>query len=180
MSSLSDVVNTRALIVLVVVVVVKILLYMKTMSCSPKFHVSHVPSNLTEKLIMQVLFISPLTCFLRVWNMDKQTKDGSPTLARTIRALISGGKKSTVMALTAHENMNLIAVGFSDGTVLLIRGNITRDRHSCVKVVHEESTQGCYITGMEWGGVLHHWYGVGWGATSLVWSGVRCYITGME
>ena len=28
--------------------------------------------------------------------------------------------------------------------------------------------------------MLHHWYGVRWGATSLVWSGVGCYITGME
>lgn len=52
-----------------------------------------------------------------------------------------------VMCLSAHENMNLIAVGFKDGTVLLIKGNITRDRLSRIKVVHEETEPGVYITG---------------------------------
>ncbi len=51
--------------------------------------------------------------------------------------------------MTAHENMNLIAVGFKDGTVLLIRGNITRDRLSRIKAVHQENEPGVYITGEE-------------------------------
>lgn len=51
------------------------------------------------------------------------------------------------MCLTAHENMNLIAVGFKDGTVILIKGNITRDRLSRMKAVHQETEAGVYITG---------------------------------
>jgi len=53
------------------------------------------------------------------------------------------------MCLTAHENMNLIAVGFKDGTVILIKGNITRDRLSRMKAVHKETEaqQGTYVTG---------------------------------
>lgn len=51
------------------------------------------------------------------------------------------------MAITAHENMTMIAVGFKDGTVLLIRGNIARDRQSRLRVVHEETTTGVYVTG---------------------------------
>ena len=52
-----------------------------------------------------------------------------------------------MMSITAHENMNLIAVGFKDGTVLVIRGNIARDRQSRFKEVHKDSSQGGYVTG---------------------------------
>ena len=52
-----------------------------------------------------------------------------------------------VMVVCAHENMTLMAVGFKDGTVSTIRGNLTRDRLSAVKVVHSENTPGVYITG---------------------------------
>ena len=52
-----------------------------------------------------------------------------------------------VMAITAHENLNLIAVGFKDGTVLLLRGNITRDRQSRQSIIHRELVSNCYVTG---------------------------------
>ena len=52
-----------------------------------------------------------------------------------------------VMAVCAHENMSMIAVGFQNGTVIVIRGNITRDRMSRVKVVHEEKGDRVYVTG---------------------------------
>ena len=85
----------------------------------------------------------------RVWNFDKRTKEGNPTLARTIRAVAPNRPQSSVMAITAHENMTMIAVGFKDGTVLLFRGNIARDRQSRLRVVHEEAkTSGAYVTGM--------------------------------
>ena len=54
---------------------------------------------------------------------------------------------SQVMAVSAHENMSMIAVGFKDGTVIIIRGNITRDRSSRHRVVHTEDTPGVYVTG---------------------------------
>ena len=53
------------------------------------------------------------------------------------------------MAISAHENLNLIAVGFKDGTVLLLRGNITRDRQSRQSVIHREVVSNCYVTGQE-------------------------------
>ena len=61
--------------------------------------------------------------------------------------LTCGVPPAQVMAISAHENMTMIAVGFKDGTVLLIRGNITRDRLSRQRLLHEESTAGVYITG---------------------------------
>ena len=53
--------------------------------------------------------------------------------------------------VSAHENMNLIAVGFKDGTVVTIRGNITRDRQSRVRVIHSEDGPGVYVTGQATG-----------------------------
>ena len=50
------------------------------------------------------------------------------------------------MAISAHENMTMIAVGFKDGTVILVRGNITRDR-TRHRIVHTEETPGVYVTG---------------------------------
>ena len=54
-----------------------------------------------------------------------------------------------VMAVCAHENMNMIAVGFQNGTVIVIRGNITRDRMARIRIVHEEDLKGdrVYVTG---------------------------------
>lgn len=51
------------------------------------------------------------------------------------------------MAITAHENMNLIALGYKDGTVQLMKGNITRDRASRQSTIHKEDEPGVYITG---------------------------------
>ena len=52
------------------------------------------------------------------------------------------------MAVCAHENLNLIALGFKDGTAIILKGNITRDRQSRQRIVHKEEEQGIYITGM--------------------------------
>ena len=51
------------------------------------------------------------------------------------------------MVVCAHEDMNHIAVGFKDGTVIVIRGNITRDRQSRHRTVHLEEGAGVYVTG---------------------------------
>jgi len=99
-------------------------------------------------------FVCLFVCVYRVWNCDKRTKEGNPSLARNFRAILPGGRQSAVMAITAHENMNLIAVGFKDGTVVLIRGNIARDRQSRMKTVHEESQSGVYISGQGRAGVV--------------------------
>ena len=61
------------------------------------------------------------------------------------------------MAITAHEDVNLIAVGYKDGTVQLMKGNITRDRASRQVVIHKETEAGVYVTSK-----LHVHVGNGW------------------
>ena len=72
------------------------------------------------------------------------------------------------MSVCAHENMSMIAVGFQNGTVILIRGNITRDRMSRVRVVHEEKGERVYVTG------THKTYCA---AEKIVWGGGQIYVT---
>ena len=51
------------------------------------------------------------------------------------------------MALSVHEDMNHIAVGFGDGTVIVIFGNIILDKTTKLRAVHSESAPGVHITG---------------------------------
>jgi vacuolar protein sorting-associated protein 11 len=44
-----------------------------------------------------------------------------------------------VTSLAVLENMSQIAVGLENGVVLLIRGDISRDRFTKTRVVHEGS-----------------------------------------
>lgn len=78
-------------------------------------------------------------------------KTGNPRCSKVIRANSSPNKTISVSiiknvltkvycllmkvhAFCVHENMTLMAVGFADGTVSLIKGNILHDRirHSIV------------------------------------------------
>lgn len=70
--------------------------------------------------------INPL---IKVWNQEKADKQGIPLCVRIVRA-VAGINVSPVKSLAVHENLNLMAVGFDDGNVLLFRGDITRDRQS--------------------------------------------------
>ena len=44
-----------------------------------------------------------------------------------------------VHAFCVHENMTMIAVGFADGSVSLIKGNILHDRSIRHLVVHTDT-----------------------------------------
>ncbi|CAH1772502.1 unnamed protein product, partial [Owenia fusiformis] len=85
--------------------------------------------------------VNPL---IKVWNLDKVDKMGNPSCTRIARASPSS-KGSRVSCLTVHENLNNMAVGFEDGSVVLFKGDVTRDRHSKIKIIHQDT---CPITGL--------------------------------
>ncbi|XP_048036590.1 vacuolar protein sorting-associated protein 11 homolog [Megalobrama amblycephala] len=84
--------------------------------------------------------INPL---VKVWNLDKKDS-GSPLCTRIFPA-IPGNKPTEVSCLSVHENLNFMAIGFTDGSVVLTKGDITRDRHSKTLSLHEGN---CPITGL--------------------------------
>ncbi|XP_065898178.1 vacuolar protein sorting-associated protein 11 homolog [Dysidea avara] len=76
---------------------------------------------------------------IKVWDWDKADKMGNPRCARIIRANPSANKTISVHTFCVHENMTLIAVGFADGSVSLVKGNILHDRSSRHRVVHTDN-----------------------------------------
>ena len=75
---------------------------------------------------------------IKVWDLDKTDKQsGHPLCTRISRASPvgrSGGAASEVACIAVHEGLQHMALGFQDGTLVLFRGDVTKDRHSKPKV----------------------------------------------
>ncbi|KAM9038258.1 vacuolar protein sorting-associated protein 11 homolog isoform 1-T1 [Sarcophilus harrisii] len=78
--------------------------------------------------------VNPL---VKVWNLEK--RDGGNPLCTRIFPAIPGSEPTVVSCLTVHENLNFMAIGFTDGSVTLNKGDITRDRHSKTQILHKGS-----------------------------------------
>ncbi|KAK3910483.1 Vacuolar protein sorting-associated protein 11-like protein [Frankliniella fusca] len=81
--------------------------------------------------------INPL---IKVWNLEKLDKLGIPMCVRISRT-IPNNRPTPASTLCVHENLNLMAVGFTDGSILLYRGDIARDRLSKPKVLRDGGMQ---------------------------------------
>ncbi|PIK39430.1 putative vacuolar protein sorting-associated protein 11-like [Apostichopus japonicus] len=82
---------------------------------------------------------------IKVWHLDKLDKSGNPTATRLTRALPGNGRPSPVTAMTVSENLNLMAIGFLDGSVTIYRGDVTKDRHSKPQPLFQEKSM---VTGL--------------------------------
>ncbi|KAK2192568.1 hypothetical protein NP493_28g12051 [Ridgeia piscesae] len=76
-----------------------------------------------------------LNPLIKVWNLNKVEK-GNPLCSRIARA-IPGNTPTKVTCLTVHENLNHMAVGFQNGSIVLFKGDVTKERHSKQRVIHE-------------------------------------------
>ncbi|KAJ8686405.1 hypothetical protein QAD02_022199 [Eretmocerus hayati] len=81
---------------------------------------------------------------IKVWNLAKRDKQGSPTCVRTSRAIPSY-KAVPASALCVHSSLTLMAVGFEDGSIMLYRGDLTRERKNKIKVFKDSNVM---ITGL--------------------------------
>ena len=81
---------------------------------------------------------------MKVWNLDKVDKAGTPELVRCSR-LTRPGSQAEPVSLAVNENLLLLGVGYDDGGVVLYRGDCTKDKGFKMKVLIE---QGAQITGM--------------------------------
>ena len=86
--------------------------------------------------------INPL---IKIWNQEKLNVEGTPHCSRVIRA-VTGITPSQVTVIDVLDTMMMMVAGFSDGNLLIIRGDITREKNSKQKVI--KSSQ-CAITGLE-------------------------------
>ncbi|RKP23269.1 hypothetical protein SYNPS1DRAFT_31012 [Syncephalis pseudoplumigaleata] len=67
---------------------------------------------------------------IRIWKLRKSIPDGDPVLLKTIRIHAnSNGTNYPVTAFDVLENMAQIALGFADGKVVVLRGQLLKDKH---------------------------------------------------
>ncbi|KAI1314698.1 hypothetical protein EDD11_001867 [Mortierella claussenii] len=82
---------------------------------------------------------------IKLWDLDKPDRNRpGPTLERSIR-VNQAGSTFPVSALAVLENLSQIAVGLANGTVVLISGDLMRERTTAQKTVHQNDEP---ITGL--------------------------------
>ncbi|KAK0737264.1 hypothetical protein B0T21DRAFT_438644 [Apiosordaria backusii] len=91
---------------------------------------------------------------IKVWSLDKvNKKDGAPGLLSTV--VVNNGKRPfPISAFTATEDLTQLAVGFANGAVVVIRGDLIHDLGTKQRVIYESDEP---ITGVE----MHVEQGVG-------------------
>lgn len=83
---------------------------------------------------------------LKVWALDKPVKKtGLPTCLSTIQ-VNNGRKPFPISAFTATDDLSQLAVGFANGAVTLIRGDLINDTGTRQRIVYESEEP---ITGLE-------------------------------
>ncbi|XP_011305315.1 vacuolar protein sorting-associated protein 11 homolog [Fopius arisanus] len=82
---------------------------------------------------------------IKVWNFAKLDKQENPTCVRITRAIPSF-RPVPATALCVHQSLTLMAVGFTDGSIMLYRGDLTRERKNKIKILKDSTAP---ITGLQ-------------------------------
>nr|XP_039266743.1 vacuolar protein sorting-associated protein 11 homolog [Styela clava] len=83
---------------------------------------------------------------IKIWNMDKRDKSGDPFCSR-IQAAIPNNLPSDVSAFSVLSNLSMMAAGFAQGSIVLYKGDVLKDRHGN-KTIILETGQGGPVTGL--------------------------------
>ncbi|CZR52178.1 related to PEP5 protein [Phialocephala subalpina] len=83
---------------------------------------------------------------LKVWALDKPVKKtGLPTCQSTL-SIQNGRKPFPISAFTALDDLSQLAIGFANGSVTVVRGDLVHDRGAKQRTVHESEEP---VTGVE-------------------------------
>ncbi|RUS22924.1 hypothetical protein BC937DRAFT_94921 [Endogone sp. FLAS-F59071] len=80
------------------------------------------------------------TPVIKIWDLDRtesKTRGSLPTPACVRIKVQHGGRPFPVTTFAVLENLSQIAIGLANGVVILIRGDISRDRTTKQKIIHE-------------------------------------------
>lgn len=91
---------------------------------------------------------------LKVWDTNKLDRQGLPVCVRMSRT-IPQNRPVEACTMCVHDGLQLLAVGFVDGSLILYRGDITRDRSSRQKVLKDGSSP---ITGLSFKSMANQTY----------------------
>ncbi|KAJ0174764.1 hypothetical protein K1T71_009872 [Dendrolimus kikuchii] len=87
---------------------------------------------------------------IKVWDWSRTDRHKNLLCVKVLPAVPSHMRPTPATALAVHDNKNLLAVGFQDGSVTLFRGDITRQRSGKMKTLSDTGTSP--ITGLAFKG----------------------------
>ncbi|KAI8806579.1 hypothetical protein BJ742DRAFT_816359 [Cladochytrium replicatum] len=76
---------------------------------------------------------------VKVWNMEKFERNSKTPVCTRSTKVQYNNRVFPVTALAVLDNMTQVAVGLENGVVVLIRGDIARDRFHKQRIIHEGS-----------------------------------------
>ncbi|CAG7932361.1 unnamed protein product [Penicillium olsonii] len=82
---------------------------------------------------------------LKVWALDTEKKDGGPRCLSTV-SVQNARRQFPISAFAATEDLSQVAIGFANGSVTIIRGDLIHDRGARQRIVFESEEP---ITGLE-------------------------------
>jgi len=99
--------------------------------------ITHVKIMKYKNILVSVGEDESLVPNIKVWNLDKMNKNTkTPVCLRTIK-VNHAGKISPVTSIAILDSMSQMAIGLENGTVILMRGDILRDRFTKTRIIHE-------------------------------------------
>ncbi|KAL8872336.1 MAG: hypothetical protein Q9174_002020 [Haloplaca sp. 1 TL-2023] len=106
-------------------------------------HIKQVEGSSLLVTIAEDLSNEPV---LKVWALDKpDKKTGGPKCLSTL-SISNGRKQFPISAFAALDNLSQLAVGFANGSVTVVRGDLINDRGAKQRTVFESEEP---ITGVE-------------------------------
>ncbi|KAG9233185.1 vacuolar protein sorting protein-like protein [Amylocarpus encephaloides] len=108
--------------------------------------ITHMKQVEGTSLLVTVSEDLPSEPILKVWALDKPVKKtGLPTCQSTLN-IQNGRKPYPISAFAALEDLSQLAVGFANGSVTVVRGDLIHDRGARQRTVHESEEP---VTGVE-------------------------------
>lgn len=76
---------------------------------------------------------------IKLWNLDKRDKKTNDPACHSTVNVTNGDNTFPITAMDISDDYSIIALGFADGAVVLVRGDIIHDRGSRQRLVYDSS-----------------------------------------
>jgi hypothetical protein len=105
--------------------------------------ITHLHFNKSKNILLSI-GMDDTAPLLKSFNLGKMDKTQRPELLKAVK-ISTGNRPFPITVFAVSSSMAQIAIGFENGVVLLIRGDVSKDRSVSQKIIHEA---GSPITGI--------------------------------
>lgn len=90
-------------------------------------------------LLLSIGELTGIGPMIKLWNLDKRDKKTNDPNCHATVHVSNGDNTFPITAYDISDDYNIVAVGFADGAVVLVRGDIIHDRGSRQRLVYDSS-----------------------------------------